>query len=182
MIYFVKHVESGHIKIGTSRNYRARFNSLTAQYGIIHEIGVMPGHRKEEQRLHTKYKKLAVEDGKGREWFYPTSDLIDFILSNTVSSTYFDADKDDMRLYQGVVVNHLLDLMTAKQLREGRFITIDVVANESGVSRPTVASWLKNTRQVRYDFSIIEKFCNYFKCDVGDLLTLDEIDEEEVAS
>ncbi len=56
-----------------------------------------------------------------------------------------------------------------KSAEQGRHITIDDVAKESGISRITLMRIKKDpTRGTNTD--IIDKLCTYFNCSPGDLL------------
>lgn len=71
------------------------------------------------------------------------------------------------------VVTLLPRLMALKQIRENRRINAVTISRETGLSRPTVASWIKNDVK-RFDEDIIITFCKYFECGIGDLLTLED--------
>jgi hypothetical protein len=75
------------------------------------------------------------------------------------------------------VISQLPKLMAEKQMRENRIINAITVSRETGLSRPTIASWIKTT-MTRYDEETIVIFCKYFDCDVCDLLKLDKGNEE----
>jgi putative transcriptional regulator len=60
-------------------------------------------------------------------------------------------------------------LMAEKGLRENRKITLGIVAEETNLSRPTVTKMAQNeVAQIKGD--IIAILCEYFDCNVGDLL------------
>jgi DNA-binding Xre family transcriptional regulator len=72
----------------------------------------------------------------------------------------------------------LHELLEEKMKRDGRDpihnpITQEEVAHAAGVSRPTVATYMKN-RLNRLDIEILVKFCEYLDCDVSDLLVLEK--------
>lgn len=71
----------------------------------------------------------------------------------------------------------IIALMGDKQKREGRFINASVVANEVELSRTTIYNWINDDIR-RFDESTLKKLCDYFNCDVGDLLYMDR---EEVS-
>lgn len=67
----------------------------------------------------------------------------------------------------------LPELMARKQLDEKRMIDSTTLKKEVPLSRPTIAKWLKGDVK-SFDENTILAFCHYFKCDVGDLLTIVE--------
>lgn len=71
------------------------------------------------------------------------------------------------------MINRLPALIGQKQVNENRVINVATIAQETGLSRQTIYSWLNNELQ-RFDKDTIEILCKYFKCDVGDLLTVAE--------
>jgi DNA-binding Xre family transcriptional regulator len=69
------------------------------------------------------------------------------------------------------VISKLPALIGAKQTRENEVLSVARLSKETGVPKQTIYNWL--TGEVRrFDADIIEKFCKYFACDVGDLLTI----------
>lgn len=60
-------------------------------------------------------------------------------------------------------------LLAEKQAREKRNISLIEVSNATGVSRPTLTSWAKNT-VTRFDLPVIEALCEYFQVSLSDLL------------
>ena len=75
------------------------------------------------------------------------------------------------------VVSQVLRLVSEKQIQENRVINTATIARETGLSRLTVGSWLRNEVK-RFDEESIVVFCKYFECDIGDLLVLEQ-DEVE---
>lgn len=69
----------------------------------------------------------------------------------------------------------------AKAHREGRTINKNVIAEESGLSWPTVDNYWENKVQ-RYDKDVLLALCNYFECELEDLLVMVSEDESEVAA
>lgn len=74
----------------------------------------------------------------------------------------------------------IIELMADKQKATGRVITIADVAKGTGLSRQTVYDWAAN-RVSRFDERTILALCNYFECNVGDLMVLVEADGEATA-
>jgi putative transcriptional regulator len=73
--------------------------------------------------------------------------------------------------------NRLLDLLTEKERRERRRISQAEIARDIGVSTNTMSHWMQNN-QDKLDVSVIERLCDYFQCELGDLLVLEEVEEE----
>lgn len=71
------------------------------------------------------------------------------------------------------VTSQVTRLMAEKQLRENRLITPSELARETGLSYPTVLSWVRSDLR-RFDEGAIVAFCTYFDCAIGDLLVLDD--------
>ncbi|MFN8531258.1 MAG: helix-turn-helix transcriptional regulator [Anaerolineae bacterium] len=63
-------------------------------------------------------------------------------------------------------------LLSIKEQRENRRITQLEVANTIGVSTQTILRWMHND-VTRFDADVVEKLCDYFGCEVGDLLYLE---------
>lgn len=62
-------------------------------------------------------------------------------------------------------------LMGQKSQRDGRRITLRTVADETGLTKHTVYKIADNTIR-EYPKMAIEKLCNYFGCELHELLTL----------
>lgn len=69
--------------------------------------------------------------------------------------------------------NNFLHLLTAKEQREGRRIRNKEIAEAVGVNEHTVARWLKDD-VAKIDVPVLEGFCAYFECEVGDLLYIEK--------
>lgn len=68
-----------------------------------------------------------------------------------------------------------LDVLIAqKKQREGKRITLRSIALDLDISRYTIYAFANNTLG-EYPRDVIEKLCNYFNCNVGDLLTMVDI-------
>lgn len=63
----------------------------------------------------------------------------------------------------------LAEQIEKKQFRESRRITIQEVAEASGVNRMTLSKIL-NHRGYSTGTDIVDKLCSYFDCSVADLL------------
>ena len=72
--------------------------------------------------------------------------------------------------------NRLLHLMTEKDLKEGRRIRQNEIAKAINVAPHTIGSWIRND-VTKLEAHVIEGLCEYFQCDVSDLLYFEEMDE-----
>jgi putative transcriptional regulator len=71
------------------------------------------------------------------------------------------------------IVSRLPILMAEKQMRENRKINAITIARETGLARPTIASWIKSDLK-RFDEATIVTLCQYFDCGLSDLLVLED--------
>lgn len=56
--------------------------------------------------------------------------------------------------------------------------SINQLSKETGISRPTLTR-IYNDESDRIEFLTVQKLCDYFECNVGDLLVLEEESEGE---
>jgi putative transcriptional regulator len=71
--------------------------------------------------------------------------------------------------------NRMLYLTTEKERKLGRKITLTEIHEATGVSISVLSRWMRNQIE-RYDAPIVENLCEYFECEVGDLLYLEPVD------
>ncbi len=83
MIYFLRHVETGLIKIGKTRDIFLRLPQLTSRYGELELMGFMDGDYVEESTVHLRFELLRSTVLAGREWFNPDVALMDYIHTHT---------------------------------------------------------------------------------------------------
>jgi putative transcriptional regulator len=67
------------------------------------------------------------------------------------------------------IKHRLFELIRQKELKEGRRITQKEIAEFAGVSEHTMINWLRND-QTRYETVVVERICDYFDCELCDLL------------
>ncbi|MBE2269002.1 MAG: helix-turn-helix transcriptional regulator [Anaerolinea sp.] len=67
--------------------------------------------------------------------------------------------------------NRLFELLSDKERREKRRITQSEVAEAVDVSLHTIIRWMRND-VTKFEAPIVERLCDYFGCEVGDLLYL----------
>lgn len=84
MIYFLRHPETGLIKIGKTKNYHQRLSQLIAEHGDLELLGIMQGYTDKECELHEQFSSLNVRgDLKGVEWFESEQSLLGYIDDNS---------------------------------------------------------------------------------------------------
>lgn len=71
-----------------------------------------------------------------------------------------------------VVRNRFFQLLSDKERRENRRITQSEVADAVGVSLHTIIRWMRNDIS-KFEASVVARLCDYFDCEVGDLLYLE---------
>jgi len=91
MIYFIKAGNLNQIKIGYSKNPKARFYAINLSSPInLQLIKTIQGEKDNEKNIHKKFSHIKV---KG-EWFQQTKELMDFIEN----ITDFEIEKKKKRL------------------------------------------------------------------------------------
>ncbi len=70
------------------------------------------------------------------------------------------------------VINRVPELIAQKFGGENKIVLLQV-QSETGLNYATVSSWVKN-QVTRADFPILEKWCKYLNCGIGDLLIYKE--------
>ena len=65
----------------------------------------------------------------------------------------------------------LKQLIAEKEFREKRKITYKVIQDETGLSSTTIAKLLNFRGIQRIDGTTLDKLCEFFGCQVGDILT-----------
>jgi putative transcriptional regulator len=72
--------------------------------------------------------------------------------------------------------NRFFILLSEKEQREERRITQSEVANAVGITIHTVGRWMRN-EVGKFEAPVVERICDYFNCEVGDLLYLERDDK-----
>lgn len=100
MIYFLQRAD-GAIKIGSTRRYSSRKDTLQTEHGKLTLLGHMDGMLKEERTIQRQFSDCRIH--RKAEWFNPTPELLDFIKQNTKPGlpprdvvVAFDSDIEDM--------------------------------------------------------------------------------------
>lgn len=79
---------------------------------------------------------------------------------------------------QRKVRNRLLELIQARERQIGRRVKQHDIATFVGVSDHTIINWIRNETN-RYEGQIIERLCDYFDCEISDLLYFEWVEVEE---
>lgn len=72
----------------------------------------------------------------------------------------------------GKLRTRLTVLMAEKRVKANAPFTQEMLAEATGISQSTISK-LINHKIIRIETGVIEKLCDYFNCDVGDLLFID---------
>lgn len=67
------------------------------------------------------------------------------------------------------ISNRFRILLAQKATREQRNIALKEVGRETGIAWSTLNAWANN-QVTRYDAPVIQALCEYFSCQVGDLI------------
>lgn len=79
---------------------------------------------------------------------------------------------------QRKIRNRLLELMQERERKIGRRLKQHDIATFVGVRDHTIINWIRNETN-RYEGQIIERLCDYFNCEISDLLYFEWIEVEE---
>ncbi|MFO7814022.1 MAG: helix-turn-helix transcriptional regulator [Pelovirga sp.] len=63
----------------------------------------------------------------------------------------------------------LKELMADLQFKEGKRVTFDEIAKQTGIHRTTLSK-IANQRSYNTSTDNIDRLCQFFKCQVGDLM------------
>ncbi len=70
-------------------------------------------------------------------------------------------------------ISQVPSLIGIKQRDENRLITLQKIANETGLSRATVSKWVKPDEEIGYlDPDTAFRLCEYFQCTLNDLVKI----------
>ena len=79
---------------------------------------------------------------------------------------------------QRIVRNRLLELIQERERKIGRRVKQHDIAQFVGVSDHTIINWIRNETS-KFDGEIIARLCDYFDCDLADLLYFEMVDVED---
>ena len=72
------------------------------------------------------------------------------------------------------VVNRFSELLALKERHEQRSYSRREISEMTGISLTSVQNWATNNT-TRYDEAQILAFCDFFNCNLGDLLIMEEV-------
>lgn len=78
-----------------------------------------------------------------------------------------------------VLKNRLLELVQERERLINRRIKLKDLASFVGVTNHTITSWIRNDVR-KYEAHIIEGLCDYFDCDIGDILYFEWTESDSV--
>ena len=67
------------------------------------------------------------------------------------------------------IKNRIKILIAEKEIKENRKLTLRTISNEIGISTNSLVAYT-NQDVVRFDAVVLDAFCKYFNCGVGDIL------------
>jgi len=73
----------------------------------------------------------------------------------------------------GKIANRFRILLAQKATQQQHNIAINDVQRETGIAWSTLNAWANN-QVTRYDAPVIQGLCDYFDCQVGDLLVYEK--------
>ncbi|MBZ0305472.1 MAG: helix-turn-helix transcriptional regulator [Anaerolineae bacterium] len=79
-----------------------------------------------------------------------------------------------------ILKNRLLILIQERERKINRRVKLKDLASFVGVTNHTVTSWIRNDVR-KYEAQIIEGFCDYFDCELADLLYFEYVEGEDPA-
>lgn len=68
--------------------------------------------------------------------------------------------------------NRLFLLINEKEIRENRRITYAQISEATGIGMSVLSRWAQNQVD-RFDSHVVVRLCEYFECDLSDLLYID---------
>ncbi len=78
------------------------------------------------------------------------------------------------------IVSHVPELVKKRRFRYQRKVNLRQVQRDTGFEYSTVARWMKS-KVTQVDFPVLEAWCKYLDCNVGDLLEYKADGEREGA-
>ncbi len=76
--------------------------------------------------------------------------------------------------------NRFLELLLEKERRENRRVTQKEIAYATGISQQALTGWVHNN-VTKFEAGIVERLCEYFKCDLCDLLYFEQSPDESAS-
>jgi DNA-binding Xre family transcriptional regulator len=79
---------------------------------------------------------------------------------------------------QRVVRNRLMELIQERERKMGRRVKQRDIAQFVGVADHTITHWIRN-EVTKFESDIITGLCDYFDCEINDLLYIETIEYED---
>lgn len=175
MIYFVRHIDSGLIKIGCTGDVPARLHNLANQYGVVKLLGVREGDSSDERRLHWQFAEYNVRGVlTGREWFTGAPDLLDYIAQTAVPSgvVYEQGKKRVVNLKSKTRFESLLPAaLSRKEIRDDSRYTQRQIALATGISESVISRAFKG-KIASMNLETARKLCIWLGCDYSDIIRI----------
>lgn len=97
----------------------------------------------------------------------------DFVLTTSENSTTLHTDPLVWSDCEMTVLSRFGPLLAEKELRENHKYTYREISEITGVDKNMVGIWIKG-RPKRIDASVLEAFCKFLGCKVGELLVIED--------
>lgn len=157
MIYFLRHIKTGIIKIGRTNAYDFRHSELSKGFGELSLLGWVNGGRGKEDELHRLFSKYNVQGTlQGNEWFSPSDEILAYIRDNAnKSKPQGSYTRDTVNTLPKGAINNLSLLI------EKRGVTSADVSRATGISNSALLRLAKGqTASINMD--IWKKLSDYF--------------------
>lgn len=197
MIYFLRHVETGLIKIGTTKNLKSRVYDLEREHGKLEVMGFVAGYEWYETELHKRFDHLNKRGVlSGREWFSPDSELINYIEKYTstnpplplgIRSPQFTRLRSPQQRtvatghlglgdgFKSVLVNRLPEIVKQYQLdykeQYGKDITEEEIAKQAKIDKATFSRY-KNSLIGSVNLDVWQRLVDFFQVDGCEIFSL----------
>lgn len=169
MIYYLRHIATGLIKIGTSNYFEDRLKNLIRYYGDMEVLCLVDGTQADEALLHKQFRHANVKGQLvGNEWFSPTPDLMAYIgtLGGNTTATVATPKKVSSGGIQ--VVNNIPNVLYRHKKMNG--MNNSELAAFLEVSESYLSRIFKNKRGDKVDLDILYRICHKLKVTPNDLL------------
>lgn len=116
IVYFIQRESDSAIKIGISTNIYSRFQTPSAEHGILKMLGWVMGGRQTEIALHNQF----VEFHKEGEWFDSSPELLSHIRNNACPLDANNWPSFVFECWQKQKQQHVIDLAVQNELAQLR--------------------------------------------------------------
>lgn len=177
MIYFVRHIKTGYIKIGCTSSVVHRLREIAYSHGAVALLGMMNGDFIIEKQLHAHFADYNIRPSTwwGKEWFSPAQPILDFIdvnaalIDNSFGMEFarwyaigrgrkFTSNLPSLLLIKYGVKS--ADLLPHRK----------IIAKEIGIDPQVLNDWLRKNYIRKPIPNTVERICRFLRCGVADLL------------